>query len=136
MHDLGLTARFQGHAPFELDGAQAARAFALEHRCDPARADLIHEAIALHTSIGDDLRRGTEGILLQLGSGLDVVGLRFRDLSRKAVNEILAFYPRLDFKTQFITLAKEKVERKPDCPLAALMKLGFFHLVRAARFLE
>jgi hypothetical protein len=82
------------------------------------------------------VRKGVEGLLVQLGSGLDVVGLRFQDLSRKAVNEILAYYPRLEFKSRFIALAREKVQGKSDCPLAALIQLGFLRLVRAAPFGE
>lgn len=136
MHDLGLTASFDGPNPFELEGARAARSFLLDHHYDARKADLIHEAIALHTSVGVAVRREAEVALVQSGSGLDVVGLRFQDLSGVMIKEIVTAYPRLQLKKQLIPLAQQKVQGKPGCPLGALMKLGFSRLVRTAPFAE
>jgi hypothetical protein len=136
MHDLGLTPYCQGSQAFELEGAQRARTFLLERNYDAAKADLVHEAIALHTSIGLAARNEPEIVLVQQGSSLDMVGLRRDDLGSPIVKEILALHPRLDVKRQMILLAQQAVVGKPDCPLAALMRLGFSRLVLSAPFTE
>jgi hypothetical protein len=136
MHDLGLTTHCNGSQPFELEGAQRARAFLLERQYDAARADLVHEAIALHTSIGLAARNEPEIVLVQLGSSFDMVGLRLEDLASSTIKEILALYPRLDIKRQMISLAQQAVVGKPNCPLAGLMRLGFSRLVLSAPFAE
>lgn len=136
MHDLGFTPHCEGHGSFELEGAQSARAFLLDRHYDARKADLVHEAIALHTSMGITARHEPEVALVQLGSSLDMVGLRFEDLAAEMVAEILSVHPRLDVKTQMISLAQQTVMGKPNCPLASLMKLGFSRLVRAAPFVD
>lgn len=136
MHDLGLTAHCNGGQPFELEGAQRARTFLLERQYDGARADLVHEAIALHTSIGRAGQNEPEVVLVQVGSSFDMVGLRFEDVSSTTIKGILALYPRLDVKRQMILLAQQAVVGKPNCPLAALMRLGFSRLVLSAPFAE
>lgn len=57
LHDLGLVPSYRRDNRFEVDGADAARQFCLKHQVPPERADLVCEAIALHTSI-TELRRG------------------------------------------------------------------------------
>jgi len=137
MHDLGLTAYCGGsQQAFELAGAQQACAFLLERDYDAAKADLVHEAIALHTSIGLAARKEPEIVLVQQGSSLDMVGLRMEDLASPTVDEIVAAYPRLDVKRQMILLAQQAVVGKQDCPLASLMKLGFSRFVLSAPFAE
>jgi hypothetical protein len=136
MHDLGLTSYCSGPDAFELEGAQSARAFLLDSRYDARKADIVHEAIALHTSIGLAAGREPEIALVQLGSGLDMVGLRSNDLAAEMVKEVLDVHPRLDLKAQMILLAQRAVIGKSDCPLASLMRLGFSRLVRSAPFVD
>src|SRR5437016_13003935 len=52
LHDLGLVPAYLGENRFEVDGADAAREFCSKHQVSPERADLVWEAIALHTSVG------------------------------------------------------------------------------------
>src|SRR6516165_9365673 len=50
LHDLGLTDRYSAEERFEIDGANAARAF-LKARGIPGRqTQLVWDAIALHTT--------------------------------------------------------------------------------------
>lgn len=52
-HDLGLTARYRtSTVRFEVDGANAARAFLLERGVDKTAADKVWLGIALHTTPG------------------------------------------------------------------------------------
>jgi HD superfamily phosphodiesterase len=60
LHDLGLVPPYRRDNRFELDGAEAARDFCSKHRVPPERADLIWEAIALHTSAGIATRLANE----------------------------------------------------------------------------
>lgn len=136
MHDLGLTTHCNSSQPFELAGAQCARDFLIESQYDAERADLVHEAIALHTSFGLAARNEPEIVLVQLGSSLDMVGLRLEDLASSTIREILTLYPRLDVKRQMLFLAQQAVVGKPNCPLAGLMRLGFSRLVLSAPFAE
>src|SRR5260370_31654427 len=50
LHDLGLTETFQGSNRFEVEGADAARAFAKGHRVDDRRAPLVWDSVALHST--------------------------------------------------------------------------------------
>jgi len=47
MHDLGLTERFDGDQRYEVDGADAAREFLLQHGLPKDRAEVVWDAIAL-----------------------------------------------------------------------------------------
>lgn len=136
MHDLGFTDRCEGIEPFELEGARAARSMLLARSYPRQRADLVHEAIALHTSIGVAAMRQPEIALVQAGSGCDVVGLRFEDLSRRTVSNILMAHPRLGMKEALLAIAEPKIRGKKDCPLGALMRLGFAGFVRRAPYSE
>lgn len=136
MHDLGFILHCEAGQSFELEGAQRARTFLLDHKYDTAKADVVHEAIALHTSIGLASRKEPEIALVHLGSSVDMVGLRLQDMAPNAVKEILANYPRLDVKRQMVSLAQEAVVGKPNCPLASLMRLGFSRMVLSAPFAE
>ena len=60
LHDLGLVPAYRHDNRFEVDGADAARQFCSKHQVPPERADLVWEAIALHTSVGIATRRSDE----------------------------------------------------------------------------
>src|SRR5271155_475008 len=50
-HDIGLTERYRSSTlRFEVDGANAARDFLLDHGVDKADADKVWLSIALHTT--------------------------------------------------------------------------------------
>lgn len=52
-HDLGLVDKYQTETKrFEVDGADAAREFLRRHGIADLKADLVWEAIALHTTPG------------------------------------------------------------------------------------
>ncbi len=113
MHDLGLTERFDGQQRFELDGADAAKAFMLENHISEQKAELVWDAIALHTSIGIAARKQPEVALVQIGASMDVGGFRLQELSRETVEQLLEAYPRLNCGQALLQLILNQIKRKP-----------------------
>lgn len=101
LHDLGLTERFKGSERFEVRGADAADTFLHEQGFDERKREIVWDAIALHTSIGIASRKRAEIAFLHLGAGVDVVGIAIEAFSPESLEEILAAFPREDFKNVF-----------------------------------
>lgn len=114
MHDLGLTQRFDGEQRFEVDGADAARAFVLEHGLPDEKAEVVWDAIALHTSLGIASRKQPEIALVHLGASADVLGLRISDINSEIVEQVIEAYPRLGFKMAMTELLVSQIKRKPQ----------------------
>jgi len=49
LHDLGLTDRYQGDSPFEIQGAEAAGRFLRENGLSESRTEIVWDGIAMHT---------------------------------------------------------------------------------------
>ena len=113
LHDLGLIPPYRRDNRFEVDGADAARQFCAEHRVPPERADLVWEAIALHTSPGIATRLTNEIALVHLGAGLELLGLGLDQVPPQVVEEVLEKYPRLNFKTEFRNILVEHCRHNP-----------------------
>jgi hypothetical protein len=114
MHDLGLTERFDAHQRYEVDGADAAKSFLLENQVAEEKAELVWDAIALHTSTGIASRKQPEIALIQIGASMDVGGFRIADLPREAIEEILTLYPRLNCGQALLDLILTQIKRKPQ----------------------
>lgn len=134
MHDLGLVEPFDGAETFELEGAKAAHQFCLEQGVEQTKAALVHEMIALHTSVGIAHKREPEIALLHYGAGADVLGLWLHDINKKTLQEILTEYPRLDFKEGMSKLVSAQIERKPHSYMKTLFDLGFIKNMKKAPF--
>ena len=117
LHDLGLVPPYRRDNRFEVDGADAARAFCATHQVSPERADVVWQAIALHTSPGIPTRLAAEIALVHLGAGLDFLGLGLDKVPPALVEELLEHYPRLNFKTQFRNLLIEHCRHNPAAQL-------------------
>jgi hypothetical protein len=115
LHDLGLTDAYVGaDQRFELEGADRARAFLVEHGLDAQKADVVWDAIALNSSFGIALRKGPETALAHLGVSADFLGTRLSDLSPERVAQIVHDHPRPAFITSATTLLAECARRKPQ----------------------
>jgi hypothetical protein len=117
LHDLGLVPPYRLNNRFEVDGADAARAFCATHQVSPERADVVWQAIALHTSPGIPTRLAAEIALVHLGAGLDFLGLGLDKVPLALVEELLENYPRLNFKTEFRNLLIEHCRQNPAVQL-------------------
>ncbi|QEX18012.1 HD domain-containing protein [Hypericibacter terrae] len=102
-HDLGLIKDFSSQAErFEVDGANAARQFLTAHNIAEDQVQTVWEAIALHTTPGIPRYMRPEVALLNSGVLLDVLGVGFDQFPAALREEIVARYPRTNFKKRFI----------------------------------
>ncbi|MER6532908.1 HD domain-containing protein [Streptomyces sp900105755] len=114
-HDTGLLTPFSGvEQRFEVDGADHARKFMLDHGFPATAADLVWTAIALHTTPGIPGRMGPEIAVTNLGVLTDVLGLGLDELDRSQVDEITAVHPRGDFKNEFLQAFVEGLKHRPE----------------------
>ena len=77
-HDIGLVEGHRSeHERFEIDGANAARAFLERHGLPEERVMTVWESIALHTTPEVPRYKQPEVRLVTLGVEYDVLGLHF-----------------------------------------------------------
>jgi HD domain len=114
-HDIGLTERYRGSTVrFEVDGANAARAFLLEHDVDEADADKVWLGIALHTTPGVPEFLAPETALVTAGVETDVLGIGRDDLPHEALAAVTAAHPRPDFKRQILVAFNDGMKHRPE----------------------
>src|SRR5690242_7092094 len=102
-HDLGLIKKFSSQDErFEVDGANAARQFLKAHNIAEDQVQTVWQAIALHTTPGIPKYMRPEIALLNSGVLLDVIGVGFDQFPADVREEIVAKYPRINFKDGFI----------------------------------
>ena len=105
-HDLGLVDAYHTDTKrFEVDGADAAREFLRSHGIPEPKADLVWEAIALHTTPGVPQYMRPEIALTNAGVLVDVVGIGYDEYTPEQRDEVIAAFPRGDFKNEFIQSA-------------------------------
>jgi hypothetical protein len=115
LHDLGLLQEFASpSASFEIDGANRAEQLMLQKGLSVRDADVVWHAIVLHDMrFALTRRQGPEAMLVALGAGSDVDGPDTTVIDATRTAEIVAAFPRLQFKKQFTALAIEHCKRKP-----------------------
>jgi len=102
-HDFGLLKKFSSPDDrFEVDSANVARQFLKKHGIPEEKIRVVWEAIALHTTPGITQYMDPEVALLYSGVGLDVLGKGFDEFPTELRENIVAEYPRDDFKTRFV----------------------------------
>ena len=75
-HDIGLTKQYSSATErFEVDGANAARAFLKQHGVPETAMDVVWDAIALHTTPGIPKHKKPEVALVTAGVEMDVLGI-------------------------------------------------------------
>jgi len=134
MHDLGLTSTFDSGNSFEIDGAKAARSFCISHDLSSEKADLVHEMVVHHNTVGIAHKLDPEIALLHFGAGADVAGLWINDIHKTTLSEVLADHPRLDFKESMIKLLSDQAARKPQNYMTPLIELGFLKKIDKVPF--
>ncbi|MEE6134841.1 HD domain-containing protein [Mycobacterium sp. 050128] len=113
-HDLGLTERYRtSQLRFEVDSANAARTFLLEHDVDPADADKVWLSIALHTTPGIPEFLAPEVALVTAGVETDVLGIERDELSPEALDAVIAAHPRPDFKQRILAAFNDGMKHRP-----------------------
>ncbi|CAL2056483.1 MULTISPECIES: HD domain-containing protein [Streptomyces] len=114
-HDLGLTASYATKdRRFELDGAETARAFLLDHGRSEREAREVWLAIALHTTPEVPLQLSPEIAVVTLGVETDVLGLGLTEITERQRAEVLAAHPRPDFKNRILKAFYDGMADRPD----------------------
>ena len=114
-HDLGLVDHY--HTPtkrFEVDGADAARAFLRARGIAEPQADLVWEAIALHTTPGIPQYMRPEIALTNAGVLVDVVGVGYDDYTPEQRDQVISAFPRGDFNNEFLKVQTCSALKKPQ----------------------
>lgn len=113
-HDIGLTERYRTSTlRFEVDGANAARDFLVNHGVDATDAEKVWLSIALHTTPGIPEFLGPEIALVTAGVETDVLGIGRADLSDEALAAVTAAHPRPDFKRRILTAFNDGMKHRP-----------------------
>ena len=114
LHDIGLTNDVTGPRRFEIEGADAARAFARGQGLDDRRAQLIWHTVALNSTPSIALYDEAEVALSTAGIALDFGGLQYDRVPPDQMKSILAAFPRLDMKQAFTDAVCRIVKTKPE----------------------
>jgi HD domain len=113
LHDLGLTDRHSAENRFEIDGANAARAFLKDRGISMQQTQVVWDAIALHTTPSIALYKEPEVAMTHSGIAIDVLGVGLDRIPQDKQRAVLAEFPRLAFKNQFQACLCNVVRRKP-----------------------
>ena len=95
LHDIGLTTQADRGRRFEVDGAEAAVDLLRANGLEAPRAQVVWDAIALHTSPGIAEHRGNEVALTRAGIGMDF-GSDADLVPAELAAQVHDRYPRLD----------------------------------------
>jgi HD superfamily phosphodiesterase len=113
-HDIGLTEPYRTSAlRFEVDGANAARDFLLQHGVDEADARKVWLSIALHTTPNVPEFLEPEIALVTAGVETDVLGIGRDDLSQETLAAVTAAHPRPDFKRRILQAFTDGNKHRP-----------------------
>lgn len=113
-HDLGLTKKFSSTKErFEVDGANVARQFLTAHKLREEEIERTWTANALHTTPGIPQHMRPEIALLNWGVLLDVLGRGIDEFPADLREEIVAKYPRINFKQGMIQALADGNLHKP-----------------------
>jgi hypothetical protein len=114
LHDLGLTNSVTGPRRFEVEGADAARAFARREGLDDRRTQLIWDTVALNSTPSIALHKETEVALCTAGIVLDFGGPQYDRIPPGEMNAVLSAFPRLDMKRAFTDSVCRIIKTRPE----------------------
>ena len=115
-HDMGLTKAHSTHDErFEVDSANAARAFLARHGIAQAEIDMVWTAIALHTTPGIPQHMHPVVALVTVGVEMDVLGLSYADYSDAERDAVVRAFPRPStFKEDIIQAFYDGNKHRPE----------------------
>lgn len=114
-HDLGLTRRFRRtDQRFEIDGADEARRFLVEHGISGESAERVWTAIALHTTPEIPLHMAAEIALVTRGVELDVLGVGYYAVTDQQREAVVSAHPRPDFKNRILAAFTDGIKDRPE----------------------
>jgi HD superfamily phosphodiesterase len=114
-HDLGLTSAYATkNQRFEVDGANVARSFLLDHGRSESDAHNVWLGIALHTTPEIPLHLVPEVAIVTLGVETDVLGFDLDEITSEQRAEVVAEHPRPDFKNRILQAFNNGMANRPD----------------------
>ena len=115
-HDIGLTERYRDSAlRFEVDSANAARAFLRSHGIAEADIQKVWNAVALHTTPGIPEHMEPEIALIQAGAGMDIAGRGYEQFTDGQRQAVIASYPReANFARDVIDTFYDGMKHRPQ----------------------
>jgi hypothetical protein len=122
LHDLGLTDRYTAENRFQVDGANAARAFMKDRGISTQQTQVVWDAIALHTTPTVALHKEPEVVMTHSGIAVDVLGAGLDRIPPDKQRAILTEFPRLAFKNQFRVCLCNVVRRKPATTIDNILR--------------
>jgi hypothetical protein len=121
-HDVGLLEGHRSeHERFEIDGANAARAFLERHGLPEEQVMTAWESIALHTTRQVPNYKQPEVRLVALGVQYDLYGASFDALTAEQRDAVLAAHPRTKFKSGVIAALAAGIRDKPETATGTMM---------------
>jgi hypothetical protein len=121
-HDVGLLEGHRSaHERFEIDGANAARAFLERHGLPEEQVMTVWESIALHTTRQVPNYKQPEVRLVALGVQYDLYGSEFDALSPQQRDAVLAAHPRTKFEAGMIEALAEGISYKPETAVGTML---------------
>jgi hypothetical protein len=121
LHDLGLTERFMGEMPFEIQGAEAAARFLKDQGVSSERVAVVWDGIAMHPHAMADHKQ-PEIALVAAGAGADVLGPDPSQVTGALKNQVVQAFPRLGFKKAFVKSCADVVQRHPRGATRSFMR--------------
>jgi len=121
MHDLGLTERFAGDLPFEIQGAEAAKCFLEAQGYAGNGTEVIWDGIAMHASAIAGFKRPEIALVAQ-GAGADAIGPDFSRIARTDAEAVVNAFPRLRFKKAFVQTCSGVIRRHPGGAARSFMR--------------
>jgi HD superfamily phosphodiesterase len=113
-HDIGLTEDYRSSMlRFEVNGANAARDFLLDHGVGDVDARKVWLSIALHTTPNVPEFLDPEIALVTAGVETDVLGIDREALSPEALDAVTAVHPRPDFKRRILRAFNDGMTHRP-----------------------
>jgi hypothetical protein len=118
LHDVTLNEKFAGPRRFEVEGADLARDFAIEHGLDKRRTQLIWDSVALNSTPSIAFYKEPEVALCTAGIALDIIGRDYDRIPSEEVKAIVDAFPRLEMKSRiarcFCSIAQSHPETTYD----------------------
>ena len=121
LHDLGLTEKFQGESPFEIQGAETARRFLEEHGYAKKKLGVVWDGIAMHASPIGQFKQ-PEIALVGEGAGADAIAPDSSKIKKSDVEEIVKAFPRLKFKVAFVKTCADVIRKHPQATSSSFMR--------------
>jgi HD domain len=137
LHDIALVDTDAALDPtlrcFAARSACQAEKLAKEHGWSPERRLKLADAVALHINVRVPPDQSVEGHLLNLGSGLDVAGNRYRRIDSTQLLAVLKEAPpRDDFRETIWQVWKADARRSKGCRTRFLRATGLCLLTKTS----